>query len=147
MKLIVDRNLDAVIAAYPALNFHRLPADSALDHQAAWIAQDAEVQADEVFSLSEASAKASGRPTSAVTASQLPSPVPAQPLSGFDMTVHVVESAVQTPPLMIPSAHENSADNEYPELHVGVHVVPCASSPALAAALQPSPSVPSVGVV
>ena len=84
---------------------------------------------------------------SAVTASQLPSPVPAQPLSGFDMTVHVVESAVQTPPLMIPSAHENSADNEYPELHVGVHVVPCASSPALAAALQPSPSVPSVGVV
>ena len=34
---------------------------------------------------------------SAVTASQLPSPVPAQPLSGFDMTVHVVESAVQTP--------------------------------------------------
>ena len=29
MKLIVDRNLDAVIAAYPALNFHRLPADSA----------------------------------------------------------------------------------------------------------------------
>ena len=24
MKLIVDRNLDVVIAAYPALNFHRL---------------------------------------------------------------------------------------------------------------------------
>ena len=84
---------------------------------------------------------------SAVTASQLPSPVPALPLSGFDMTVHVVESAVQTPPLIIPFAHENSADNEYPELHVGVHVAPCASSPALAAALQPSPSVPSVGVV
>jgi len=84
---------------------------------------------------------------SAVTSSQLPSPVPALPLSGFDMTVHVVESAVQTPPLIIPFAHENSADNEYPELHVGVHVVPCASSPALAAALQPSPSVPSVGVV
>jgi hypothetical protein len=84
---------------------------------------------------------------SAVTAPQLPSPVPALPLSGFDMTVHVVESAVHSPPLIIPFAHENSADNEYPELHVGVHVAPCASSPALAAALQPSPSVPSVGVV
>ena len=59
MKLIVDRNLDAVIAAYPALNFHRFPADSALNHQAAWIEQDDEVQADEVFCLSEASAKAS----------------------------------------------------------------------------------------
>jgi hypothetical protein len=83
---------------------------------------------------------------SAVTASQLPSLSPAQPLVGFDTTVHVVESAVQTPPVIIPFAHENSADNEYPELHVGVHVVPCSSWPALAASLQP-PSVPSVGVV
>jgi hypothetical protein len=84
---------------------------------------------------------------SAVTASQLPSLSPAQPLVGFDMSVHVVLSAVQTPPVIIPSAHENSADNEYPELHVGVHVVPCASILSLAASLQPSPSVPSVGVV
>jgi hypothetical protein len=84
---------------------------------------------------------------SAVTASQLPSLSPAQPLVGFDMSVHVVLSAVQTPPVIIPSAHENSADNEYPELHVGVHVVPCSSILSLAASLQPSPSVPSVGVV
>ena len=58
MKLVVDRNLDAVIAAHPELKFNRLPADSALDHQAAWTGQDAEIHADEVFSLSEASAKA-----------------------------------------------------------------------------------------
>ena len=79
---------------------------------------------------------------SAVTPSQLP----ALPLSGFDMTVHVVSNAVQIPPVIIPFAHEKAADNEYPELHVGVHVPPCASSLAVAASLQPSPSVPLVGV-
>jgi len=78
-----------------------------------------------------------------------PSHVPAAALSGFVSFGYVSAvhaSAVQTPPVIIPFAHENSADNEYPELHVGVHVVPCASWPALAAALQP-PSVPPVGVV
>ena len=83
---------------------------------------------------------------SAVTPSQLPLPDPALPLSGFDMTVHVVSNAVQIPPVIIPFAHEKAADNEYPELHVGVHVAPCASVPAVAASLQPSPSVPLVGV-
>jgi hypothetical protein len=78
-----------------------------------------------------------------------PSHVPAAALSGFVSFSYVAAvhaSAVQTPPVIIPFAHENSADNEYPELHVGVHVVPCSSWPALAASLQP-PSVPSVGVV
>ena len=79
-----------------------------------------------------------------------PAHVPAAALSGvvsFGYVSAVHASAVQTPPVIIPFAHENSADNEYPELHVGVHVVPCSSWPALAAALQPSPSVPPVGVV
>ena len=56
---------------------------------------------------------------SAVTAPQLPSPDPALPLSGFDMTAHVVSSAVQTPPVATPSLHTKGASNVNPGLHMG----------------------------
>ena len=63
---------------------------------------------------------------SAVTAPQLPSSEsdPALPLSGFDMTVHVVESAVQTPPVATPPVHTKGASNVNPGLHMGTQDSP-----------------------
>ena len=62
---------------------------------------------------------------SAVTAPQLSSPVPALPLTGFDMSVHVVESAVQTTFVSVPSMQLTcSVDFSYPALHSGVHASP-----------------------
>lgn len=56
MRLAVSRDLDALLQAHPGIEFHRLPADPDLPHQAAWTESSAELQADEVFELSAASA-------------------------------------------------------------------------------------------
>lgn len=56
MKLVVSTNLDALIARYSEVEFHRLPADPALAHQAAWTDSTAEIEADEVFELPRDSA-------------------------------------------------------------------------------------------
>lgn len=59
MKLLVSRDMDALVAAHPDIHFNRLPADPGLPHQAAWVDAQAQVQADEVFELSDRAAASS----------------------------------------------------------------------------------------
>jgi len=56
MKLLVSQSLDALEKAHPGVVFHHLPADPALPHQAAWIDSAHQVEADEVFELSDLAA-------------------------------------------------------------------------------------------
>jgi hypothetical protein len=84
---------------------------------------------------------------SAVTPAQLSSPSPAQPLVGSEIVVHVVESAVQTPPDSCPTAHVKGSpsNNSNPSSHAGRHDFPVASTVTPAQLASPSPAQPLVG--
>lgn len=51
MKLLVSRDLDALISQHAGVQFNRLPPDPALAHQAAWVEDSVDIEACEVFQL------------------------------------------------------------------------------------------------